>query len=102
MNNTVLKNNEEFLAHPFKTLMCNFISQHGHNIKITDVLVNNEQKVANPDVLDEEKQERRKTSRNRRKNHDRRISNNVNYNGHARRLTIDRREVSMDRRIITD
>ena len=102
MNNTVLKNNEDFLTHPFKTLMSNFISQYGHDIKITDVMVSNEKHVDNPDVLDEEKQERRKLSRNRRKNQDRRISNNVNYIGHARRLNIDRREVFRDRRVITD
>ena len=102
MNNTAIKTNEEFLVHPFKTLLCNFISQYGHDIKITDVMLSNEQYVANSDVLDEEKQERRKSSRNRRKNHDRRISNNVNYIGHARRLNIDRREVFRDRRVITD
>lgn len=102
MNNIALKNNEEFLAQPFKTLMYNFISQHVYHTEKTDDIVNVEQCVACPDDVDENRQDRRKSSRNRRKNQDRRTSNKVNYNGHARRLTIDRREVFTDRRKITD
>ena len=102
MNNTALKNNEDFLAHTFKILMCNFISQHGRHLKVTDATVNIEQCVAYPNVSDKDKQDRRELSKDRRKNKDRRISTEVNFNGLARRQTIDRRQVYTDRREVTD
>lgn len=98
MNNTVLKNNEDFLAHYFKTLMCDFISRHDRYLKATDAIVNIEQCMAYPDVLDEDKWDRRESSKYRRGNKDRRNSTEVNNNGHARRHTIDRRQVFKDRR----
>ena len=98
MINTALKNIEALLAQSFKALMSKFMGQHDHNIKITDAIVNIEQCAAFSDDLDEDKQNRRKSSRSRRKNKDRRISNGINYSGHSRRLTIDRRQLFTDRR----
>ena len=102
MINTSLKNNESFLAHPLKTFMGNLMGQHSHYVKVTDAIANIEQCAASTDDQDENKQTRRKSSRIRRKNNDRRISIGVNYSGHARRMTIDRRKIYTDRRERTD